>query len=261
MKPDTTKLLYLDPNLLAPHKSIESVPRLCAADFAVLKDSIVSDRRVCEPLLINADHRILDGRHRWEIACGIGLETVPCIVSTEDPVDVALRTALARRQLTETAKVLLLLEFDPTLLDGRKARGHANLKRGKPLISPGLSRDNPGNEKGFKTLAERYRVNVEYFTLLATAMEVFDDDQWGEIRENIFAGTLHAPRLACGIGGLSKNPKGGARKPIQYFKVCRRALISLKTHMERWEDFTRYERRDLLELYRQVKTALPKELQ
>ena len=53
----------------------------------------------------------------------------------------------------------------------------------------------------------------------------------------------------------------GARKPIQYFKVCRRALISLKTHMERWEDFTRYERRDLLELYRQVKTALPKELQ
>ena len=156
---------------------------------------------------------------------------------------------------------MLLLEFDPTLLDGRQARRHANLKRGKHQCFSEPSINGSGNEKGFKTLAERYRVNEDYFPILAKAMEVFDDDQWGEIRENIFAGTLHAPRLACGIGGLSKNPKGGARKPIQYFKVCRRALISLKTHMERWEDFTRYERRDLLELYRQVKTALPKELQ
>lgn len=260
MKPDTTKLLYLDPNLLAPHKSIEGVPRLNAADFAVLKESIAAARLVHEPLLINEDHRILDGRHRWEIACGIGLMTVPCLVSIEEPIDVALRTALARRQLTETAKVLLLLEFDPTLLKNRGERKRANLNHQKPQCFLEPSINGSRNEKGFKTLADRYRVNEDYFSILANAMEVFDGDQWAEIREDIFAGTLHAPRLACGIGGIAKNPKGGARRPIQYFRVCRRALKSLKTHLDRWEDFTKDERRELLDLYRQVKTALPKDL-
>src|SRR5712691_3268605 len=96
------------PDALTPYRfRYLSIPDLLPEDQAQLEASI-GRFGVTEPVIILADHRIVDGQHRQAIALKLGLARVPVrVVALADPFAIewyAAESALVRRHLTAARK-------------------------------------------------------------------------------------------------------------------------------------------------------------
>ena len=99
------------------------LPPLPAQEHARLRDSI-RDRGVLQPLLITADHVLIDGHERWKAIRELGLSRYPIRIignlNESERVDLAIRTNLERRHLTVAQRRGLaarLLKADPSRTD------------------------------------------------------------------------------------------------------------------------------------------------
>jgi N6-adenosine-specific RNA methylase IME4 len=99
---------------------------------ALLAD--MGERGPTDPLVINRDNLLLDGRGRLRAALELGLEWIPVrVVSPDDEVAYMLKAALRRRNLAPAQKAALALE----LVDYEELRARALERRQANL--PGLS--------------------------------------------------------------------------------------------------------------------------
>jgi hypothetical protein len=72
----------------------------------------IQEQGVLHPLLITADRRIVDGRHRWRAARRLGLATVPCAeINGHEAIHVILSTLLARRHYTAGQRAYLVADL------------------------------------------------------------------------------------------------------------------------------------------------------
>ena len=99
------------------------LPPLPAQEYAQLRDSI-RDRGVLQPLLITADHVLIDGHERWRAIQELGLTKYPLrVLGNLDEavrVELAIRANLERRHLTVAQRRELaarLLREDPSRTD------------------------------------------------------------------------------------------------------------------------------------------------
>ncbi|QDV35671.1 ParB/RepB/Spo0J family partition protein [Tautonia plasticadhaerens] len=99
------------------------LPPLPPQDYAQLRDSI-RDRGVLQPLLITADHVLIDGHERWRAIQELGLTKYPLrVLGNLDEavrVELAIRANLERRHLTVAQRRELaarLLREDPSRTD------------------------------------------------------------------------------------------------------------------------------------------------
>lgn len=94
---------------LSEHPEADLVPTMPASEFQALLEDI-RRRGILEPLHVQFDGTVLDGRHRLRAARALGLATVPVVLvrlQDETPVSYMLRAALLRRHLTEDQKAII----------------------------------------------------------------------------------------------------------------------------------------------------------
>ncbi len=102
------------------HLDAWQVPVMTAHEIDALYDDI-EKRGIVTPIEILSNGTILDGRHRWQVACTLQLDDVPVrVIDPADPVDFMIRAALLRRHLTTAQRKDLaasLLKSEPTRSD------------------------------------------------------------------------------------------------------------------------------------------------
>lgn len=94
---------------LREHPEADLVPTMPASEFQALLEDI-RRRGILEPLHVQFDGTVLDGRHRLRAARALGLEQVPVVLvrlQDETPVSYMLRAALLRRHLTDDQKAII----------------------------------------------------------------------------------------------------------------------------------------------------------
>jgi len=93
------------------HPQALVVPAMSDLDWgAFLAD--VAANGIEQPLDVTPDGLVLDGRHRLRAATELGLADVPVrVVEPEDPVEYMVRSALQRRQLTQSQKAALAVKL------------------------------------------------------------------------------------------------------------------------------------------------------
>lgn len=90
------------------------LPPLPADEYAQLRDSI-RVRGVLQPLLITADHVLIDGHERWKAIRELGLTKYPLRIvgnlSDSERKELAIRLNVERRHLTRRQRQELLAEL------------------------------------------------------------------------------------------------------------------------------------------------------
>jgi hypothetical protein len=180
------------------------------------------------------NYYVVDGRNRLRALAAAGIAAATCIQVDTNPLDYAIETAVARRQLTRSGIVLVLWMQHPELapLRGDRTRGDLRPPLHKPLASSAMSlQDNT-----FLGLAEKYNVPRDYFTCIASiATKLGDDaDAWAEVRRQILEEEISLPRLNAGIAGRQKT-RGGKRSPTRYDSVFRRSLTGISNAFSNWQ--------------------------
>jgi hypothetical protein len=180
------------------------------------------------------NYYVVDGRNRLRALAAAGIEAATCIQVETNPLDYAIETAVARRQLTRSGVVLVLWMQHPDIakMKGNHTRGDLRQSTCKPLASSA----NSLQETTFLELSEKYNVPRDYFRCLAEISEKLGDDAdaWVEVRRQILEEEISLPRLNAGIAGRQKT-KGGKRSPTRYDSVFRRSLTGITNAFGNWQ--------------------------
>jgi len=278
-------LRNIPPSELQLHSVLDGFPELPPAQFEPLKASI-AELGVMKPLFaIEADGvlHVFDGRHRRRAAMELELETVPVIIRDDiDPLDFAIESAATGRQLTKSGVVLMLFEKHPSLAAGaadRKAKNFVSASK-RRIISDDSSA-NGGSEVSYKTLAERYQIPVNYFTLLAKIkfgaladgqhgpVKAATPEQWLWVKQSILEEEVAITSVIRGYQSqnatlgkhradpvyLSYNPATGALGGI-----LPTALTSVKNGFAQWSKLDLAARGKLKEQWSELQTLIPEDL-
>ena len=114
------------------------LPPLPDREYAQLRDSI-RERGVLQPLLITADHVLIDGHERWRAICELGMARYPLRVlgnlSEPERKELAIRLNVERRHLSRAERARLL-EMILREAPAKSTREVADLLRvGKSTVS------------------------------------------------------------------------------------------------------------------------------
>lgn len=226
---------YADPKTLTVHPSAEAIPNLTPAQHMALAASI-KEHGILQPLLVDGDGRVIDGKHRLGIAQQLKLPSVPVAAAPEDSnaTLLAVESAVARRNLTASGRVLILYLAHPALDRGGADRRKANLKRGAKLPDPiTIGSEELGEFANFRVLAERYGLDEDYFSKLAQIHAQADAEAWVYVQRRILEGEISIPRLVAGEAGKAMT-KGQKKIPVQFHKLAQRTAVSLANLFAEW---------------------------
>jgi hypothetical protein len=180
------------------------------------------------------NYYVVDGRNRLRALAAAGIEAATCIEVETNPLDYAIETAVACRQLTRSGVILVLWMQHPDLA---KMRGdHTSGDHRQRGCEPFTSSVKALQETTFQRLAEKYNVPREYFSCMASIAEKLGDDPdgWAEVRRQILEEEISLPRLNAGIAGRQKT-RGGKRSPTRYDSVFRRSLTGITNAFSNWQ--------------------------
>jgi hypothetical protein len=232
---------HADPKSLSVHPAAHAVPDLPPRQYAALKSSI-ERLGIRHPLLADAEGRVIDGRNRLKIALEIGLEIVPVVtVDGTDAATLACESAVARRNLTDSGRVLVLYMAHPALAGGGvREASRANLKKG--ASPPNVNNSQSGESKKFATfatLAERYGVAREYFSTLAEmeAKCAGNSSLWQWVQNQILREEYSIPRVNAGLGSKA-SPHTKKRSDPRYESLVRPAAVTLGNAFAKWGSFS-----------------------
>lgn len=227
------------------HDDVADFPELSQEQYAALKASI-EKRGILQPIVI-AKLKVVDGRHRLRIAKELGLATVPVIESVDvAPLDYALESAIAGRQLTKSAIVLILWEKHPALAEDRGAR----MKAGK----------RPSDSITGSELAARYRVPREYFSLIAAVWDSTTEAGWQKARTAILEDEISLPRIRAGAAGAAAT-SGSKKNATNYFSTCRTGLVSIREAFKNWKKVPLDKRTEIKKLWDELHENVPGDLE
>lgn len=122
---------------LREHPEADLVPTMPVSEFQALLEDI-RRRGILEPLHVQFDGTVLDGRHRLRAARALGLATVPVVLvrlQDETPVSYMLRAALLRRHLTDDQKAIIAEGLRQALSREAVAAGTAVAREAKSSVS------------------------------------------------------------------------------------------------------------------------------
>lgn len=247
------ELIRVNPLLCEEHPALKGFP-MASHDVAEVLRQSIREHGLLEPLKVcreNGESRkqkaesgdlevekwfVVDGRNRLAALKALGIEDAPALVVEADPVEYALETAIARRQLTKSGVVLLLFERHPELAERKGKRETPGQKHSIGGRFTGVERFNTGEEETtFRKLAEKFGVDVSYFSILAKIAEKATPEEWEIVRAAVLYDEVSIPRIHAGLGGLRSGVDGnGKRKPVNHELVFSRSVTSFENTWAAW---------------------------
>lgn len=120
------------------HPAADLFPMMDEADLRALAADI-KERGLLEPVVMDADGRIIDGRNRYQ-ACNLaGVQVRTVTYTGDDPIGESLSRNLRRRHLTESQRAMLATNVLP-LRQAEAAERKAQSNRENPRNSPSAPR-------------------------------------------------------------------------------------------------------------------------
>jgi len=240
MKTDTPDRVTLGevehrrPDTLTPYRfRYITIPDLLPEDQAQLESSI-GRYGITEPLIVLADHRILDGHHRHAIALKRGLARIPVRVAAfADPFAIewyAVESALVRRHLTPARKVQLAEPLAQAEAEHARLRRLATLKQFQGSVDA-LRPDPSPKGKTLQRIAAKIGISTRVAERIMTVMEkgppgLFERLARGDIKPDAaYRQTIEALEKEGQEKGDAKAPAGRApqaRRPVR--KAFKRAM-------------------------------------
>jgi hypothetical protein len=216
-------------------------------DFDRLKADIkAKDGRILVPLLADVENRIVDGRHRFRIAKELDLSTVPVVRVNGDAIEIALASALTKRQVTKSGIALILFEHHPDLQMGGRERSKSALQGESADVT-------------FASLAQRYGIPRQYFSGLAAMAEEFSDKQWSEARDLILFQEYSIAQAYKGVKGQTAT-KGKKRNDPKWERLLHESMVvELPERLKCWKQLPEENRRKHCEAVRGTVKRWPRE--
>jgi hypothetical protein len=216
------KLVYVSPEKLTFHPALTRVPRGTAREMELLRQDAKDRKRIVQPVLADLQLRVYDGRQRTEVARELKFERIPVFIEAcDDPIDIALSSCIARRNLSKAGIALTLFEAYPEPADSRsnrgrqhqlaKIRGHVSEKTISEIY------DLPS----YKTLSAKYGIPAQYFTYLAaiwdSCEDTNDDTEWSAIKTKLLTGEV---KLEAVLRGRAREASNKGRKTQRCSALC-----------------------------------------
>ena len=208
-------LSFLDPTQLSVHP----VAKLIVDDWAnedpryiaLVED--IRERGIDLPIIVDREHRILDGRRRYRAARQLQLKQVPCIVRADDQVyGVVINSLLQRRHCTKSQLAYLTAPLLDQAFEESSTRRYGNLSKGQETP------DSRQRRLSEKTVADwAASIGIER-NLLFEARKVWAlfakhpqrrdlTDRYGETETNVTFREFYEKRILspddpCGLGAV-----------------------------------------------------------
>ncbi|HXG49356.1 MAG TPA: ParB N-terminal domain-containing protein [Methylomirabilota bacterium] len=256
----TPDLQHRDPSELTVHPLCRTLHQWENGDqsFIDLVENI-RERGIDQPILIDAENRILDGRHRWRAAKRLQLEQVPVIVHDgAEAASVILASITHRRHYTKGQLAFILVDlFAPAFEEGKRRRLQ-HLKRGDAQAAP-----LPPAPKTTEELAERYGVSEGLLKQARAIHKAFAEHPEWEAQDKP---RIFDPENPAGLGAIiagfagRQATKGKARPESDQLELFTGGLDSLAKRFRYWTDFDDAQKREAVEKVRDWVSRMPDDL-
>lgn len=160
MSPSST-ILWKDKLSLSIHEAVLHTPEdralidLLSAEFGLGEE-------IHDPLEINADGEILDGRHRWKAALECPtISLVPTILTDRDPESVVCDKLTQRRHYSKSAKAYALRHMAAKAAKEGRESGAANLRKGEQIPESRLNRLSGKSSMSLAALAAKSGLSTD----------------------------------------------------------------------------------------------------
>jgi N6-adenosine-specific RNA methylase IME4 len=169
---------------LREHRAAGVVPEMREAEYALFLAD-VRERGVLEPLTVTTEGIVLDGRHRLRAARELRLERLPVrvIAAVGDEVEFMVRAAASRRQLSESRRAVMAVEFASYQADRERGieRQRANLRNAR-VEGAGLPpRGGKARDRAAALVGVSGRLIQDAQTLQRTNSDLFAQVKDGEL--------------------------------------------------------------------------------
>ena len=250
-------VIQTDPADLTVHPDSKKMPEMPndSEEFLALVDDI-ADRGIDQPLLIDKQNRIVDGKNRWRAARRLQLKLVPTIlVPDTDVASIIIGTLLNRRHYSKGARAYLAYPLMQKAWEEAVKRKQECLKRGGSTLS--ALRDT----KTVEELAESIGIGRTLFIQARDVHEAFEKKP--KLREqfesDILTGETGLGAVKAGIAGQEKT-KDKPRNQEDQFELFTSAWDTLNTRFKYWRKFDEEEKTEAIEKLQKTIKAMPPEL-
>jgi hypothetical protein len=245
-------VLLIETAKLEEHPELAEFPLASPAAMAALSESIRQTGQLV-PLAVRRDGDrwlVVDGRNRLRVLRAIGTPHAICVEVSADPFEMALETAICRRQLTKSGIVLLLWLKHPDLAKLRGDKRNTNHPDKGGHANGWHDHLSPLAATTFATLSERYGVHRDYWTAMGYVAEMCgnDADLWEQVKLMVLEQETSLPRVRAGLGGLKKT-KAQNRKPTDYADVFRRSVTGICNAFGVWSRIPAMKREPLADAW------------
>ena len=155
------------PRLLTLHPLVELFPEMAADDYAAFVEC-VRTHGISDPVWIDDQNRIVDGRHRWRAANDLNLNALPTrpisdrFLTKESEIrEFVIAQNLNRRHLNESQRALIAASL-ATASPGRPKKGKNSTGSGKTVASASADL----NVSAFSTKAGKKVLNSKLKSLI-----------------------------------------------------------------------------------------------
>jgi hypothetical protein len=268
-----TALSQIDPSELTVHALAKRLPAWPKEDqrfIALVED--IRERGISQPIVVDAENRILDGREAWKAAKQLQLKTVPIVRTNDDPATVIVMGLALRKHYTKGALAYVVFPLLKPAFEGCRARSLANLKKGSV---PTLTQSTSGKIEDFceflgfdRKLYYQAKEAHELFEKADKAVADFEAKH-GSKAESIDLRAHWEPRLLNGDLGLGamlagmagqEATKGKAREDSGQLSLFVDWVHETEVRFAKWDKLNDQEKNHLAPKIRGMVRAMPADL-
>ena len=221
------------------------MPRIPDEELPIIKafNDDIRAHGIRQPLLVDSEMQILDGRRRWELALELGLE-VEVTVCEDSPMMAILGSLTQRRHMTKGQLAYTAYPLLRPALEEAKQRKLDALKQGDkvPVVD--------SIDYGRGTVEDLARSLGFGRDLIFQAKQLHescgsDDELRAQVEISLFHDGVGLGALLAGIAGRSAT-KGKERAPEQLFFGALKAYKAAATFTDRWSRLELYSDTNLI---------------
>lgn len=219
------KIVMMKAADLSTHPIADRVPMVSPdhPEAVALRASIYEDG-ILTPLHCDGKGRVFEGRHRLREGKAAGLTEFPCIICADDSAATqAMDTALARRNLNQGQRAIIIAQLFGASAKERDARRLSNLKKGQN------AQETPkGNQIVTRfEMARLHEVSEAYLKGADRIIDLTNEANRDKLIARIMAGEVQLGAAVAGLAG-GEATAGAPKKAHNYFKLLGNGFASLK---------------------------------